>query len=334
MTEPPSRSGEGSGRADGVGEGGAATRRGAITLTTCGATHFLHDGFSAMLYLLLPVWQAEFGLSLAQAGLLRGLYAGSLAAIQMPAGLLAERSSERGVLAVGTVVVGVAFIALGWAGGFAGLALILIVAGIGASVQHPLCASLVSKAYETGARRAALGVYNFTGDLGKLAVPGLAALAVAGLDWRWATAGYGGIGVLAAAAIFVTFGVFAAAAKRPAAGAPGDRRRGGWGVRDRRGFQVLAAIGIIDNATITGFLTFLPFLLTAKGAPVETVGLALTLVFTGGAAGKFLCGVLAERVGIIRTVILTEFLTGCGILVVLTLSLGQSLWFSRSSGSR
>ena len=46
----------------------------------------------------------------------------------------------------------------------------------GAMVQHPLASSLVSHAYETGPRRAALGTYNFAGDLGKIAAPAAIAL--------------------------------------------------------------------------------------------------------------------------------------------------------------
>ena len=56
----------------------------------CGA-HVLHDGFTDLLYVLLPVWQAEFGLGYAEIGLLRALYVGAMAGFQMPAGALAER---------------------------------------------------------------------------------------------------------------------------------------------------------------------------------------------------------------------------------------------------
>ena len=54
---------------------------------------------------------------------------------------------------------------------------------------------------------------------------------------------------------------------------------------------------------------------------MEIVGVALTLTFIGGATGKFFCGLLAERLGIIRTVVLTEAITGIGILLLLPLSL-------------
>ena len=55
------------------------------------------------------------------------------------------------------------------------------------------------------------------------------------------------------------------------------------------------------------------------------VGLALALVFIGGAAGKFTCGWLGERVGVLRTVLLTEGGTAIGILVLLLLPLTSAL---------
>jgi MFS family permease len=58
---------------------------------------------------------------------------------------------------------------------------------------------------------------------------------------------------------------------------------------------------------------------------VETVGLALGLTFTGGAVGKFACGAAAERLGIIRTVVLTEAATGLGILALLLIPLRPAL---------
>lgn len=49
------------------------------------------------------------------------------------------------------------------------------------------------------------------------------------------------------------------------------------------------------------------------------VGFALTLLFAGGAAGKFVCGVLAERLGIIPMVVGTEILTSAGIFSLIWL---------------
>lgn len=301
------------------------SRRRRAVLTSCGATHFLHDGFSDVLYLLLPLWQAQFGLSLAATGALKSCYSIALAAMQVPAGLLAERFGERGLLAIGTIVRGLAFMALGVAGGFLGLALILIVAGAGSGTQHPLNAAVVAAAYPRRGRRAALGIYNFTGDLGKVAVPMAAALIIATAGWQSATAAYGAIGVVVAGLAFVAMRTLAAGDPPAKARSTAGARGSGWGITDWRGFGALATIGIVDSFIRGGFLAFLPFLLRAKGADVATVGLALGLTFAGGATGKFLCGVLAERVGIVRSVILTELATGLGILLLVPLPLVAAL---------
>lgn len=302
-------------------------RRRRAVLATAGATHFLHDGFSDVIFVLLPVWQAELGLSLAATGVLKSCYSGALAAAQVPAGLLAERLGERTLLVIGTAITGLGFMALGIAGGFATLALLLLIAGAGSGVQHPLNATVVAAAWPDEGRRAALGIYNFTGDLGKVVVPVAAALAIAGAGWRVATTGYGLIGVALAALALIAMRLLAAGDRplRPQSSRAATPRAPGWGISDWRGFRALSAIGIIDSVGRTGFLTFLPFLLTAKGAHVATVGLALGLTFAGGASGKFLCGVLAERMGLLRTVGLTELLTAGGILALLPLPLTAAL---------
>jgi predicted MFS family arabinose efflux permease len=82
---------------------------------------------------------------------------------------------------------------------------------------------------------------------------------------------------------------------------------------------------MIDSATRMGFLLFLPFILTAKGASVPTIGIALTLVFAGGAMGKLLCGFIGARIGAIPTVWLTEGLTAVSIVALLPLALEPAL---------
>ena len=299
--------------------------RARATLAASCVTHFLHDGFSDVVYVLLPVWAGEFRLSFAQVGLLRSAYSGGMASFQVPAGILAERWGERGLLAAGTAVTAFGFLILGLSGGFASLLLFLLLAGLGSGVQHPLSSSIVSKAYENGPRRVALGTYNFSGDLGKVVVPALVALASAVVGWRRAAPAYGAVGLLAALGIFLVLRRLAAGARRDESARDADRGKGGWGIRDRKGFQVLSAVHVIDNTTRTAFLTFLPFLLIAKGSTVQAVGLALALVFAGGAVGKFVCGALAERLGVIRTVVLTELVTGGGILALLGLPLAPAL---------
>lgn len=291
-------------------------RRPRAVLGAACSAHFLHDGFSDILYVLLPLWATEFRLSLAQVGVIRTAYTGGMALFQIPAGLLAERWGERPLLAVGTAVTALGFIVASWAGGFVTLLVILLLAGMGSGVQHPLSSSVISRAFEAGGRRTALGTYNFSGDLGKIAASIAVGLAAATVGWRLAGAAYGILGLAVAVALPIVLVRLGAGDRMPVGTADGAPSAG-WGIRDPRGFSALAAIGMIDNATRTGFITFLPFALMAKGSSVAGIGAALALLFAGGAAGKFVCGLVAERVGVIRTVVLTESLTAIGILAVL-----------------
>ena len=154
----------------------------------------------------------------------------------------------------------------------------------------------------------ALGTYNFAGDIGKMPVPAAAALLLTAMSWRPAVALLGAFGLLCAAAIFVLTPRYG---PETAAAVVEEKAVGGRGftVGSRIAFPVLLSIGMIDSAIRMAFLTFLPFLLTAKGASLPTIGLALTLVFAGGAAGKLVCAFIGDRIGAIATVWLTEGLT-------------------------
>jgi len=302
----------------------AVARRPTTVLGAACGTHFVHDGFSDFIYVLLPVWAREFDLSYAQAGLLRSGYSAGMAVFQLPASLLAERWGEGRLLALATALTAVGFLLAGTAGGFGALLIALVLGGSASAAQHPLSSSLVSRAYEGGGHRMALGTYNFSGDLGKMAVPAAVALMAGWVGWRGATQSYALLALAAAAVIWLVLSPLDTEGRRARAenAAAGGQ---GWGIRDPAGFGALSLVHVIDNSTRTGFLTFLPFLLIGKGASVKVVGVALMLVFAGGAVGKLACGALAERLGVIRTVIITEIWTGCAVLALLALPLEAAL---------
>src|SRR5947208_3055439 len=181
--------------------------------------HALHDGYTDLIYVMLPLWQAEFGIGFAALGLLRTCYSGTMASLQIPSALISERLGIPLVLAVGTALSGIGYLVAG--------------------------ASVETKAAAGGG--------------------------------------------------------------------------------SRFGCPVLLSSGMTDSATRMGFLIFLPFVLIAKGASRPTVGLALTLVFAGGAAGKLVCAFIGARLGVITAVCLTEGLTTAGIFALLPLPLEAAL---------
>lgn len=286
-----------------------------------GGAHALHDGYTDTLYVLFPIWAESFGLSYLQVGVLKMLFSGSMAGFQIPAGLLAERLGERRLLAAGTVLLGAGFAGFALAGGVPELLLCLVIAGLGAGVQHPLASSVIARAFGDGMRRAALGAYNFLGDIGKVLAPAAMAFAVAALGWRPGALAFGALAAVAGVAVFLVLRRIDLGS-RPAAlrDADPDAPKG-WGVLNPRAFACLAGIGMIDTGARGAFLMLLPFLLADKGAEVQTVGIALALTFAGGAAGKLVCGLAAERIGIIRLVVITEFLTAGAIIAAVALPL-------------
>jgi MFS family permease len=140
-------------------------------------------------------------------------------------------------------------------------------------------------------------------------------LGVVAIGWRSSVVLYGVIVACVGIVTLVVLANLTSNTQRTRV-APVSPAVSGWGFTNPTGFALLSAIQLIDSACRTGFLTFFPFLLIAKGANVASVGFALALVFIGGAAGKLLCGLVAERVGILRTVILTELATGLLIAAV------------------
>lgn len=291
-------------------------------MSVASGAHALHDGYTDLIYIMLPVWQAEFGLTYAAIGLLRGLFAGTMASLQIPASRLAERFGAAIILAMGTALAGLGYCLAGMSGTFAMLLGALLVGGLGASAQHPIASSLVARAFSGPRSMKALGGYNFAGDIGKMTVPALASLMLVVMPWRPTLIWLGLAGFAAAALILALTPRYEdepVKAEKSTDAQPHAARVGGYA------FPTLLSIGVIDSATRMGFLTFLPFILTAKGASLPTIGLALTLVFAGGAVGKLVCAFIGARVGVIGTVFLTEILTLILIVALLPLPLGATL---------
>ena len=291
-------------------------------LASCSAAHAAHDGLADALLVLLPLWVQTFGLSLTQTGGLKSLFYAAMTVGQIPSGLISERFGERRLLAIGTLGTAVGWLLLAEADGFRALLIAVLVAGIGSSVQHPLASSLVSSAYRGERVRAALGIYNFAGDAGKALVPALLAVGIGLVGWRMSSTSCGIAMAVVALGVHLTLQRFLSNERSPESITAGPA---GWGILNRRDFTLLSAISVIDSSSRSGFLLLAPFLMIEKGLPVEHVGYGIMVIFAGGAAGKFACGFLAERLGTIRTIVVTEIATVAAIAAAIVAPMGV-LW--------
>ncbi|MGN6653119.1 MFS transporter [Trinickia sp.] len=286
----------------------------------CGA-HAVHDGLTDVIYVLLPIWQAQFGINYTQIGMLRGAYSGVMAAFQLLASRAARHWGRERMLVGGTAIAGLAYLVAGHAGGLSVLMIALVLGGLGASTQHPLASSMITDAYEAGGGvKEALSQYNFSGDIGKTLIPGLVGLLLTVVTWRTSATLIGLLGVVSAilvGSLIPSNGMARATREKTPKAIVGKD--------SATGLRALLATGTLDSAVRMGFLTFLPFLLKSKGAGTAGIGLALTLLFVGGAFGKLLCGYLGVRIGMMKTVWLTESATSLLVLATVFLPLASTM---------
>lgn len=284
-----------------------STRRRAL-FAGCSA-HAVHDGLTDAIYVLLPIWQAQFALSYAQIGLLRGAYSGMMAVFQLMASRAAKRWGRVPMLVGGTALAGVGYLLVGQATGLTLLLVALLLGGLGASTQHPLASSMITDAYEEGGGvKQALSQYNFSGDIGKTLIPGLIGLLLSVISWRASATLLGVLGLAAAGLLWWLVPT------QTSESTSAKTAKVFTGSGSTSGLRALILTGTLDSAVRMGFLTFLPFLLQGKGAGTAGIGLALTLLFIGGAFGKLFCGYLGVRIGMMKTVWLTE--TSTALLIV------------------
>jgi MFS family permease len=284
------------------------------------AMHAVNDALFSGVYPLLPLVAADLSLSYAQVGALRTAYSGASAVLQLPAGLAAERFGEQTLLALGTGWTGLGLCAAALlGGGFLSLLALALLAGLGGNPQHPIATAIISRVFEGPRRATAIGTLNFAGDLGKVAAPAVAGLAIAAYGWRGGFLVLGGIGAVFA----LVYGVLvrapppARATAAAATSAEPQEAPKGWGIARPGLFALLTVVGCLDATGRTTTLTFAPFLLGQHGFDAASIGLAYSAIYAAGAAGKFVCGPLADRFGNTALIVATELITAGGVMALL-----------------
>ena len=278
------------------------------------AMHVWNDLFIALMVPLLPFIKEDLGLSFTEVGLLRSVFTGATAILQIPSGLLAETTGEFWLLVLGNVWVGGGLIAMALSSSFAALLALSFLGGLGGGAQHPLASSMVSRAYEDGGRSTAVGTVNFAGDIGKMIAPLMAGAVAISFGWRaalWVT------GVVSIAFMILTM-----MARRnidigkPAQEISTDSNTSGGAVQ-MGGFVTLSGVGFLDSATRGAALVFLPFVMVAKDmTPAQVTGM-LFFLFLGGAMGKFVVGWLGDRFGAVSLIWGTKGMTALLLIYAL-----------------
>ncbi len=146
--------------------------------------HFANDWPGSTIYILLPAIALSFGLSPTEVGLLITIHSAGASLAFLPAGLLADSVSKRGMLLAMTFWwVSIGYLLASLAPGFWILAALICIADLADSAWHPIATGVMVE--QMPERRAkALGIHAIGGTLAAVGAPLFAGFLLTHVDWR------------------------------------------------------------------------------------------------------------------------------------------------------
>jgi len=132
-------------------------------VSQAGLVNNLNDGLA---WGVFPLFFAAGGLSIAQIGLLAGIYPGVWGATQLLTGALSDRIGRKGMIVGGMLLQGVAIGLLPLLHGFGWWALTMALLGLGTALVYPTLLAAVADVAHPDWRASAVGVYRLWRDSG------------------------------------------------------------------------------------------------------------------------------------------------------------------------
>ena len=288
-------------------------RRGDIFLLGLG--HAVDDFYPSFLSSLLPLFVEELQLSLALAGALATIHGFSTSLIQPLFGYLSDRVQRPTLLAWG--ILGSAIFTSLWGLAPNGLllTLLIVLAGLGAALFHPVAGALAGR---MARERKGLGMSVFVtgGTVGY----GLGPLVAVGLASRWGLPSIAVAGVPGVLTALLLYRFTRRLSSRESLRAPTDREAPltelphppgpGFGAvwRQVRPLLTLVAVVTLRAALAITLSTFLPLYLSQRGLSLLLGGLAVSVFRIAGAVGGIAGGPLSDHIGRKATLFLSFIL--------------------------
>ena len=120
----------------------------------------------AMAWGLLPIVQAAAGLSIAQIGLLAGVYPATWGIAQIGTGALSDRIGRKRLIVAGMLLQALAIASIAISSAFGPWLIGALALGLGTAMVYPTLIAVVADIAEPRRRGAVTGVYRFWRDLG------------------------------------------------------------------------------------------------------------------------------------------------------------------------
>jgi FSR family fosmidomycin resistance protein-like MFS transporter len=289
-----------------TGDDGFQTGR----VATIAGAHAVNDTFTAFLPPLLPRFVEAFSLS--------NMAAGSLSAfLQIPSllqpviGHLADKTTLRWIVILAPGVTATVMSFLGWAPGYAVLALMLLVVGFSVAAFH--ATAPVAAGYLSGKRLGrGMGFWMVGGELGRTLGPLVVVSALAVMSFR-------SLAFLSLAGMATSLILYVRLKDVPLR-TRDDGEQVPWrtAVRAMRGFMlVLGGIVVLRSMMVMATTIFLPLFLVEEGTTLWLAGAALSIVEAAGIAGAFGGGWISDLIGRRAVLVFGQILAPIALLLFL-----------------
>ena len=267
---------------------------------TLSGGHLAVDFASGSVPALLPFFTLKFDLSYtATAGLMLAVLVSS-SLVQPLFGLWSDRRGAMWLLPGGVAVAAIGTGAAAAAPSYGLVVLLVFVAGIGIAASHPEGAKFA--AFASGRKRASgMSYFNIGGNTGYALGPIVVTPLVLWL-------GLGG-GTLAMVPVLVVAAVLLRRLPELRRIVPvATARRAVHGHDDVRAMSLLGVVIALRSVAWFGLLTFVPLWVVANGGTEGEGGRELSLMLVSGAVGTLVLGPVADRIGLRRTLLVTQAL--------------------------
>jgi len=259
------------------------------------AAHFVSHYYILVLAPLLPFVRADYGVSYTEIGVAFAAFNIVSAALQTPAGFLADWLGARVLLIGGLLLGACAFLVVGLVESFWVMVAMFALAGVGNTVYHPADYALLSQHVPSDRIGQAFSFHTFAGMLGSAVAPVTLLMMQSVWGWRGAFVGAAMLGLLVAVlllAVRENAEKKVAPPKRP----EGDAAASGW--------RVLLSAPILLNLMFFVLLAMMSggtynYSVVALGAlygtPLATANAALSGNLLLSAIGVLIGGLLVGR---------------------------------------
>jgi len=278
-------------------------------------THFWVDFYANMRTPQLPFLALLWGLSNARLALLVSMQSMTANLLQPVFGYLTDRYPRKFSLGLGLLIIAVPMSLIYKAGSYPVFMAMVVVAGFGVALYHPLGASRVVEG--SGKDKAVrMSVFSCLGSIGYAISPAVTVLMVAAGELK-------NLAVLLIPALLWVFLLFVFQRKRKETEISLDRRspREKFNNIYLKPLLLLTCVIGMRSWLITSTSVFIPLWLVAQGASVKQAGLHLTFYLLAGSLGGLFCGYIYPQTGL-RKLLIASFIAALFLLPLVLYTAG------------